>query len=277
VLRGGPGYDGLTGGAGRDRLSGGRSGDELIGDGRGVAAAADVLDGGRGRDSASWVGRRHPVRIDLRSRRPQGSPGEGDRLSGIEDVAGGAGPDVLVGTSTSNTILGGRGPDRLSGRGGNDVLDAGNAIRRGTFVERDRAVDRVACGEGLDLVTDGYHEVFPRSCELLDFNEVDVLEAGRQVLQPRPYRGRLLFHATDCVCAATAYRRVRVFAGGREIGRSRYVKMPDGARWIPVRMRRPLPRRGVVRVVITGVDPVGDDSGDRLVYEPFRFSYRLRR
>ena len=286
VLRGRAGWDTLVGGAGDDRLYGGRGGDALTGDGHvrqedgapPVAAGDDVIDGGPGRDFATWTERRAPIRVDLASRRLAGRTGERDRVRGIEDVAGGHGRDTLRGTDGPNDLLGGRGADRLDGRGGDDVVDAGWAIGRAYLGGNDHAADRLSCGSGRDRIVDPYVEALPRDCERLTFNEFDVLGGGTLIAQPQPLpRGRLRFHVTDCDCAGHAYRRVVVRAGGREIGRSRLKKLPIArGRFIAVRMRRPLPRRGYVQVVITGFHPVGDEDGN-LVTEKYRFVYRLRR
>ena len=55
-----------------------------------------------------------------------GGDAEGDKLSGIENVQGTVGDDILMGSSVSNTLLGGQGSDLLEGRAGADLLDGGD-------------------------------------------------------------------------------------------------------------------------------------------------------
>lgn len=138
VLTGGRATDVLTGGAGTDRLAGGEGDDRLVGDGPGVAPAADVLDGGGGADIASWRDRTAPVVVDLGDPGPDGTPGEGDVLVGVESLAGGKGADTLVGDAGPNLLLGGEGADRLDGGAGDDRLYG------------ERGADRLSGGEGGD-------------------------------------------------------------------------------------------------------------------------------
>lgn len=177
TLVGGPGNDrlqgsglddALMGGAGDDRLSGGAGDDALAGDGEPVSAAGsvstrevgtDVIDGGAGRDAVSYRGRTAPVTVDLTRAGVAGESGEGDRLSGIEDVAGGQGADVLVGDAAANALDGGGGDDRLSGASGDDQLTGGpgrNVLEGGLGGDeldaRGARLDAGACGGGVDAV-----------------------------------------------------------------------------------------------------------------------------
>lgn len=273
VLRGGAGFDEIMGGAGDDRILGGGDTDRLAGDGREsfgegppVAMGSDTIDGGPGRDFATWEERREAVLIDLAERGPVGADRERDRVSGVEEVAGGRGNDALLGDGERNELLGGEGIDTLVGRGGNDILDAGTAKLPSDFGFLDGAPDRLLCGRGRDLVVNADSEELPRSCERLSFSRGDALDGNTLVLQPRLARGGLGFHVV-ATCCAESYRRVIVRAGGRELGRSRLVPIGDVGRFLRVRLRRPLPRRGVVRVIHQGTT-----RG-----RPYRFVYRLRR
>ena len=51
-----------------------------------------------------------------------GEPGEGDQIEGVEQVIGGSGDDVVVGTDQAERLYGGLGDDELWGGGGNDRL-----------------------------------------------------------------------------------------------------------------------------------------------------------
>src|SRR3954447_10675411 len=65
MLRGSAVGDYLQGGSGGDRLFGRGGADVLVGDTPGPRwAANDLLDGGRGRDTASWEGRTGSVHVD---------------------------------------------------------------------------------------------------------------------------------------------------------------------------------------------------------------------
>ena len=88
-LAGGPGDDLLTAteptsisaGPGRDTVVG-STGDDVVYDGD-IARAADVLDGGGGRDVLSYSERPEPVRVDLGAQ----TSSDGDLLSGFEGAA----------------------------------------------------------------------------------------------------------------------------------------------------------------------------------------------
>lgn len=70
----------------------------------------------------------------------------------IENAAGGAGADVLLGNAAANFLVGNGGADRLNGRGGRDRLSGGEADDRFIFQDgsgRDRITDFVS---GLDKV-----------------------------------------------------------------------------------------------------------------------------
>jgi Ca2+-binding RTX toxin-like protein len=97
-VAGGPGdYDMVSGGVGIDRVDGG-------------PGAHDV---------ASYKGVGGPIAVNLDSGVVSGA--EQERLSGIEDVLGGSGDDVLIGAAaTPNRLDGGPGDDRLIAVGAGD-------------------------------------------------------------------------------------------------------------------------------------------------------------
>ena len=122
--------DVLAGGTGNDVLRGGLGNEVLIGDGDSQTSpdpggGNDVIDGGAGSDTVVYAGRSAPVRVDLAGTLPGGSAGEADRLTAIESVTGGQGPDVLLGDGGPNGLNGGAGDDTIDGRGGNDRLGGG--------------------------------------------------------------------------------------------------------------------------------------------------------
>ena len=160
-ITGGDGDDTLHGDGGRDELRGGRGRDILIdGDGQqpGIVPVAarpidsDVIDGGAGPDAVTYLNRLQAVTVDLASG-SGGEAGEGDRLTGIEAVAGGAGDDTLLGTSKPNALAGNAGNDTIDGRGGDDDLSFGEIIAFG--LDGGFGNDTVAGGTGDDDVRGG--------------------------------------------------------------------------------------------------------------------------
>jgi hypothetical protein len=97
--------------------------DSFFDDETDAQASRDVVIGGRGaRARIVYAKRRRGLRIDLHRERM--GP-EGDRVSGVKSVIGGAGDDVLIGTGGFNALGGGPGDDRLEGRGSADALSGG--------------------------------------------------------------------------------------------------------------------------------------------------------
>ena len=261
VLLGGAGGQLLTGGTGRDTIDGG-PGDDTIsaGDMWPSTREADRVEGGPGRDEVSYSGGAHGVRVDLSDPGPDGGPGEGDVLTGIEDVSGTNGDDVLIGDDGPNVLDGGDGSGRrgdvIEGRGGDDHLvgKATTALDGGSGADRlDGSADgRLAggpgddmitaataairgpgrgrsCGAGADLLVADSPMVVPADCERLGigvgeeiFSERDVA-AILDVARARRTRGRTL--------------RLRVGGGASDDG-------PLTVRWLGDRRR--------VRVAVTG-------------------------
>lgn len=115
-ISGGDGNDTLVGGDGADRLDGGVGDDTLAG-----GAGADTLIGGNGVDTADFGYTSGGVNITLR----HVVQADGSRLTGIENLVGNGGNDVLEGDDGDNVIDGSGGNDLLIGGGGNDRLVAG--------------------------------------------------------------------------------------------------------------------------------------------------------
>ena len=99
--------DYLAGDGGDNRLTGG--------------AGQDTLDGGGGVDWADYAGAAQGVEVYL-----AGNTGiEGaavDALYNIENVAGSAFDDVIIGDASANVLEGGAGADVLDGEGGIDTV-----------------------------------------------------------------------------------------------------------------------------------------------------------
>jgi Ca2+-binding RTX toxin-like protein len=134
--------DFLSGGVGDDSISAGDGNDVLRG-----GAGNDVLDGGNGSNTADYTDATTPVVVNLSAATvnatvngnalnviagtaqgpDQGSVvGSGtDTLQNIENISGGTGSDVMVGSAAANVFSGGAGADTLEGGAGNDTLIGG--------------------------------------------------------------------------------------------------------------------------------------------------------
>lgn len=171
-VRGRGGWDLIDGGPGRDRLSGGRGEDVLLGQG-----GNDDLDGGRGSDTASFAGAGRRVRVDLAADR---STGEGrDSLESLEDVEGSPYADWIAGGRGPNTIVGGEGGDAVRGRGGNDRvlgLEGDDSVRLGAGNDTGRGGrddDSIDGGPGIDRTYGGAGHDVCRNGEVLGCDEYD--------------------------------------------------------------------------------------------------------
>jgi Ca2+-binding RTX toxin-like protein len=140
ILRGGPGDDGLVSGEGSDELFGEGGNDLLI---ETALCEGDTLDGGEGRDNASWAKLATPVGAGVDARLDQGIAGEvgsedqvkcpvggePDTLAEIEDLEGSPRSDVLVGDAESNQLLGHQGEDSYFAGAGEDSILANSESR----------------------------------------------------------------------------------------------------------------------------------------------------
>lgn len=146
TLNGGDGNDNLNGGDGNDILDGG-AGDDILtggsylgndtlrgGDGNDIITAeiTDVtVDGGSGNDTIILAYQTQKTAIDLGLTTGQFSlytsstAFQAKSWTGIENVVGGSGADVIRGNSDANLLSGAAGADQLFGQHGNDILDGG--------------------------------------------------------------------------------------------------------------------------------------------------------
>lgn len=93
----------------------------------GLHRTRDVVNGGAGTDTASYLGRTEGVNVSLAITDFDGSPGENDDIrSDVENLIGSDFNDTLSGTEGSNRIAGGLGSDVLRGLGGFDQIVAGD-------------------------------------------------------------------------------------------------------------------------------------------------------
>ena len=299
TLSGGPGNDVLTGvdfspcskgdycgetligGPGDDVLHGGGGNDALIGD-----AGNDLLDGGPGGDTASYAATTSAVQVDLAAGTADGAGGERDRLTGVENVIGGAGDDRLLGDDAPNLLVGGAGDDRVDGRGGNDRLGPDTGRDGGADVLRGGAGDDtlysggrgftlsggagddhlsgvfgsvltarvVRCGSGRDLIRGETRGQLISDCETIDFADTNPGVTTVSVRSRARADGRLSFAAT---CQAGASARSCDIAMTLRVGPSapsrRSVSIHNpGTATLSVRPHRTPHRGDIVRVSLTG-------------------------
>jgi Ca2+-binding RTX toxin-like protein len=163
TLNGGSGDDTLIGGPADDALDGSSGRDGLNGQG-----GADELRGGSGTDTVTYADRVAGVAVSVGNGNDDDGNAEdqsgNDRdsvRSDIEIVAGGHGPDFVVGDGSSETLAGGDGDDVLIGQHGSDTLlgDAGSDfLLGGDGPDNLRGwigADRIRGDNGNDLLAGG--------------------------------------------------------------------------------------------------------------------------
>ncbi len=132
-VTGGPDNDSLRGSSANNVLDGAGGGDLLVG-----LTGADTFIGGAGNDRVSYVDRTDGVEASLNGAEDDGNAADGppndrDQIGlDVENLIGGAGPDILRGNGNGNSLVGlagddflvgGMGGDSLSGDGGEDTVD----------------------------------------------------------------------------------------------------------------------------------------------------------
>ncbi len=162
-LSAGGGDDALLHNGGADTLLGGSGNDLFLSN---SVCDGDALNGGEGRDNASWARFGEGVAADLESGRAgrpgiSGVPqcaGATDSLSGIEDLEGSGSADAFHGDAGPNQLLGHLGADSYSAGGGEDTILANSG-------DADPLID---CGEGIDRALvdhPEYGDAAPLGCE----------------------------------------------------------------------------------------------------------------
>ncbi|WP_037306715.1 CHRD domain-containing protein [Ruegeria halocynthiae] len=125
----------------------GLDGDDFIAGGGGV----DVLDGGEGNDTNSFINIGAEVIADLGSGSASYAPNENvtvfENFQGFENLDGSDNDDQLFGDGGANTLTGNDGDDLLVGRGGNDVLEGGEG---NDVLQGGGGNDITDGGEGID-------------------------------------------------------------------------------------------------------------------------------
>jgi hypothetical protein len=198
----------LAGGGGNDTLVGSPEGESLLGqdgdddiaagggnDSLAGGAGTDLLSGGPGHDEASYAGAVTPLRLSIGDGPNDGAAGEGDDIQAdVEDLIGGSGADVMIGTAEANRLVGlggadrmfgGDGPDALLGAGDGDRLDAGRGSDSVIAGGRDRLLlddgdrDRTDCRSSAPVIKADSRDTFKRCAPWVRL---------RSRSQPRPGR-----------------------------------------------------------------------------------------
>jgi Ca2+-binding RTX toxin-like protein len=188
VLHAGAGDDALLHNGGADYLDGGEGSDLFLS----VSICdGETIDGGsplaNDRDNSSWA-KNGAAGVDARldlglvgevgpSEEPICASGGFDRLTGIEDLEGSEGSDVLYGDEGDNQLLGHQGEDTYRALGGDDTIFANSGTR-------DRVID---CGEGTDTAVVDIAAVgdpAPIGCERV--REGSANEFETEIEQPIP-------------------------------------------------------------------------------------------
>jgi len=224
----GPGDDRLHARAGDDAVLNNGGHDEVLGEGGNdlflstAICEGDLVEGGEGRDNASWAKFSEGVAARL-DQGIAGRPGPGgeaqcgggafDTLSGIEDLEGTGAADAFFGDGGPNQLLGHRGPDTYFAGGGEDTILANS----GDF---DPTID---CGDDVDTaIVDRaeFGDVAAPDCENVfeaapnDFRTRTKLSPPLPPAPPppppdtRPPRTRITAHPPATIRARRATRRV---------------------------------------------------------------------
>lgn len=162
LLYGGSGEDSLAGDAGADRLDGGldddieRGGSEGDTFAQGTSSAdngSDLLIGGSGVDTVSYLGRSAGVVLSNNGSYGDGNLGEGDNVrADIERLLGTNYVDTITGGLLADTIFGYSGNDTVRGGSGNDTIDPGKGADK---VYGDAGNDRISAKDGVKDTLNG--------------------------------------------------------------------------------------------------------------------------
>jgi Ca2+-binding RTX toxin-like protein len=135
----------------------------------------DVLIGGAGNDTLSYE-RVASVNVDLAAGTSVKAGGQGDDISGFENVIGSNGADTILGDGGANTLIGLGGNDSIDGRAGDDFIDGGqgdDTLLGGV------GNDTVLGGAGNDIVDGGSGD---NSLEGNEGNDIITAGAGNDTI-----------------------------------------------------------------------------------------------
>ncbi|MBW4456138.1 MAG: hypothetical protein KME55_27490 [Nostoc indistinguendum CM1-VF10] len=137
IIEGKEGSDRLFGENGNDEIFGGTGDDYLIG-GTGTGWPSDILDGGTGNDTASYITATSGVAASLAEGTGWQGDATGDKFISIENLEGSSYNDFLIGDNSNNILTGLAGNDTLEGRAGDDGIDprSSNAVHLSIWIIR---------------------------------------------------------------------------------------------------------------------------------------------
>jgi hypothetical protein len=159
-LRGGAFDDKLIGNSGANILRG-RAGDDYL---EPLGGADQVFGGDGSGDRVTYAQQPGPVNVSLDGAANDGASGEGDSIADdVEELRGTPLGDTLTGNGLPNVLRGLGGADTLDPRGGADTVDAGEGDDSVTTA--DGAVDKVACGAGIDSAIADLSDQLAADCE----------------------------------------------------------------------------------------------------------------
>ncbi|NER27111.1 MAG: calcium-binding protein [Symploca sp. SIO1C4] len=156
-VSGDAGNDTLFGEDGNDTLNGDAGDDYLVG-GTGNGWPSDILNGGSGNDTASYITATSGVAASLEQKIGWQGDATGDQFISIENLEGSNFNDFLIGDNGANILSGLDGNDTLEGRDGDDTLNGGegnnilNAGEGNNTVEAGSGNDTVYAGTGNDNI-----------------------------------------------------------------------------------------------------------------------------
>ncbi|NEO31324.1 MAG: hypothetical protein F6K36_13000 [Symploca sp. SIO3C6] len=156
-VSGDAGNDTLFGEDGNDTLNGDAGDDYLVG-GTGNGWPSDILNGGSGNDTASYITATSGVAASLEQKIGWQGDATGDQFISIENLEGSNFNDFLIGDNGANILSGLDGNDTLEGRDGDDTLNGGegnnilNAGEGNNTVEAGSGNDNVYAGTGNDNI-----------------------------------------------------------------------------------------------------------------------------
>ena len=147
VIEAGGGDDTIIGVEGDDIIDGGTGDDTISG-----AGGDDTIIGGEGSDTVSFEEDTAGVQVDLGAGTATGAGTGTDTITEVENVAGGAGDDIIVGDEFDNVLEGGAGNDTITAGDGNDTLVGGEG---NDFLYAGDGDDTVDAGAGDDTIVAG--------------------------------------------------------------------------------------------------------------------------
>lgn len=185
LLQGQGGNDWINGGSGDDTLIGGQGADSLFG-GLGndtfrasVNDGNDSYDGGGDTDTYDLSGTSANASVNLLTGLASSSQTGNDTLTGIENVIGSSGANILTGDGGANVLTGLGGNDTLGGGGGNDTLFGG--ANRDTLTGgagNDLFVFSAIGDSGTSTLTRDAITDFTQGQDLIDLSLIDARTSG---------------------------------------------------------------------------------------------------